>query len=239
MRGIHAAVGLNGGEYPHETLSLCRVKSRLQTPYAKTVFASSSTITWSTEDLNVAKPSCSPGSNIKSRIADAAITRTDVHVIAISPSRPGIGAPNNKSAQKQSAAPAMQVVKLGNGMYEAVWDDESFDENSDSGRESIAGEVSEATSASFFGLKRVNTQLVEWSWIRGLPKDKAKTVERPAPEIVVFVDDSHEQHPHLDCAVEDDNDLIIASPNSERPSANSTRPISPWQRENVFICVIH
>jgi len=82
----------------------------------------------------------------------------------------------------------------------------------------------EATSASFLGLKRVNTQLVEWSWIRGLPKDKAKTVERPALEIVVFVDESHEQHPHLDCAVEDD--LIIAPPNSERPSANSTRPTS-------------
>ena len=70
-------------------------------------------------------------------------------------------------------------------MCEAVRDDENFDENSDSGREPIAGEVSGATSASFCGLKRVNTQLVEWSWIRGLPKDKAKTVERPAPEIVV------------------------------------------------------
>jgi hypothetical protein len=78
----------------------------------------------------------------------------------------------------------MQVVELGNGMYGAVRDDENF-ENSDSGAEPIAGEVSEATSASFFGLKRANTQLVEWSWIRGLPKDKAKTVQ-----IVVFADES-------------------------------------------------
>ena len=118
----------------------------------------------------------------------------------------------------------MQVVELGNGMYEAVWDDENFDGNSDGGREPIASEVSEVISASFFVLERVNTKLVEWSWIRGLPKDRAKTVERPAPEIVVLVNESHEQHPHLDCAVEDDNDLIITPPNSERPSANSTRP---------------
>ena len=69
-------------------------------------------------------------------------------------------------------------------MYEAVWGDENFDENSDSGREPIAGEVSEATSASFFGLERINTKLVEWSWIRGLPKDKAKTVERPALKLL-------------------------------------------------------
>ena len=38
----------------------------------------SSTITRLTEDLNVVKPSCLLGSNIKSRIADATITRTDV-----------------------------------------------------------------------------------------------------------------------------------------------------------------
>lgn len=55
----------------------------------------------------------------------------------------------------------MQVVELGNGMYGAVWDGENFDENSDSGREPIAGEVSEAISASFFVLERVNTKLVE------------------------------------------------------------------------------
>jgi len=170
--------------------------------------------------LYVVKPSCLPGSNIKSRIADAAITRTDVHVIVISPSRPGIGAPNNESAQRQLATPAMQVVESGKGMYGAVRDDESF-ENSDSDREPIAGEVSEATSASFFGLKRVNTQLVEWSWIRGLPKDKAKTVE-----IVVFADESQEQHSHLDGAVEDDDDLVVAPLNGERPSANSTLPTS-------------
>lgn len=42
----------------------------------------------------------------------------------------------------------------------------------------------------------------------------------------MFADESQEQHPHLDCAVEDDNDLIIAPPNSERPSANSTLPTS-------------
>ena len=65
----------------------------------------------------------------------------------------------------------MQAVELGNGMYEAVWDDENF-ENSDSGREPIAGEVSEVISASFFVLERVNTKLVEWSWIGGLPKDR-------------------------------------------------------------------
>jgi hypothetical protein len=76
----------------------------------------------------------------------------------------------------------MQVVESGNGMYGAVRDDENF-KNSDSSREPITGEVYEATSASFFGLKRINTQLVEWSWIRGLPKDKAKTVQ-----IVVFAD---------------------------------------------------
>ena len=84
----------------------------------------------------------------------------------------------------------MRVVELGNDMYEVVWDDENFDENSDSGREPIAGEAFEATSASFLGLGRVNTKLVEWSWIRGLPKDKAKIVERLALEIVVFVDES-------------------------------------------------
>ena len=134
--------------------------------------------------MNIVKPSCLPGSNIKSRITDAAITRTGVHVIAISPSRLGIGAPNNEFAQRESPTPKMQVVESGNGMYEAVWDDEDFDENSNNGREPIASEVSEATSASFFGLERVNIKLVEWSWIRGLPKGKAKTVERPALKLL-------------------------------------------------------
>lgn len=185
------AVGLNGEEYSHETLSLRKVKTvdfkrpirRQSLPPLKLWAYDSSTITWPTEDLNVVKPLCLPGSNIKSRIADSVITRTDVHVIAISPSRPGIGAPN-ESAQRQLATPTMQVVESGNGMYGAVWDDENF-KNSDSSREPITGEVSEATSVSFFGLKRINTQLVEWSWIRGLPKDKAKTVQ-----IVVFADES-------------------------------------------------
>lgn len=152
-------VGLNGKEYSHETLSLRKVKTvdfkrpmrRQSLPPLKLWAYDSSTITRPTEDLYVVKPSCLPGSNIRSRIADAAITRTDVHVTALSPSRPGIDAPNNESAQRQLATPAMQVVESGNGMYEAVRDDESF-ENSDSGREPIAGEVSEATSASFFGI---------------------------------------------------------------------------------------
>ena len=161
---------MNGEEYSDKTLSLRKVKKvdfkhpmRRQSLPLKLWAYDSSTITRPTEDLNVVKPSCLPGSNIKSRVGDAAITRSDVQVIAISPSRPGIGAPNNESAQRQLATPTMQVVESGNGMYGAVRDGENF-ENSDSGREPIAGEVSEATSASFFGLKRVNAQLVEWSW---------------------------------------------------------------------------
>ena len=36
----------------------------------------------------------------------------------------------------------------------------------------------------------------------------------------MLVNESHEQHPHLDCTVEDDNDLIITPSNSERTSSS-------------------
>lgn len=103
-------------------------------------------------------------------------------------------------------------------MYEAIWDDT----NSENGCEPVADDVSEVADASFFGLERVNSKLAEWSWNRGRPKDKAKTFERLTPEIVVVVDESGKQRPRLDCVTEDDNDLIVAPPNSERPSAGSS-----------------
>ena len=175
----------------------------------------SSTITRPTEDLNVAKPSCLPGSNIKSRIADAAITRTDVlsclHGLVSVLLTTGLLKDSRQLLQCRLSSQAMACTGLFGTMRTLT--------KIATAAASQLPVRSEAISAS-----RANTKLVEWSWIRGLPKDRAKTVERPAPEIVVLVNESHEQHPHLDCAVEDDNDLIITPPNSERPSANSTRP---------------
>lgn len=170
-----------------------------------------------------------PGTALLDRRSPAypAVTRTDVHVIAIAPS-------SSKSAELNTtdqgvveeadpATPTMQIVESGNGSYEVVWDDVPPEHSARTRRRSSsASQALEAASAGTRGLERVNTKLTEWSGAWNTPSDSFK------PTIIVFPDDD-DRRPHFECAIVDDEDIeIFAPPNSERVSAvHSRRPSRP------------
>ncbi|OCK86358.1 hypothetical protein K432DRAFT_412727 [Lepidopterella palustris CBS 459.81] len=180
-----------------------------------------------TVETYFAKTMSFPGPKAKSSIAGAAITRTDVHVVAISPAWPS-DTDNQEPVRTYSATPTMQVVESGNGVYEVVWDDVPTDEYKEKSRKSSAGQALQAAgSFPLSGLERVNSKLADWSWGKGMPKDKPKTPGQFRPETVVFPEESHESYPSFECAVEDDEDLIIiVPPNSEGPSTHASRRTS-------------
>src|SRR5690242_5218892 len=156
-----------------------------------------------------------PGTAMLSKrsLANPAVTRTDVHVIAITPSSSSIvssGQTNLRKTGGDPATPTMQIVESNNGSYEIVWEDVRPDHGLNTRRRgSAACEALGAFSTSSKGLERVNTKLTEWSGTWNTPSDHFK------PTIVVFPDDDG-QGPRFDCAVVDDEDIeILAPPNSE------------------------
>lgn len=160
-----------------------------------------------------------PGPNKKGKPADTAITRTDVHVVAIAPSW-GI----NDVAEGEgivSATPTMQFVESKTGSYEVVWNDVPPEDDVRAHRRSSSASLSLQTAASTAtrGLDRVNNKLTEWSWEGGSPGSLPSSFR---PHIVVFPDeDGHKSR--LGCAVEDEDLIISAPPNSERTSAIPSR----------------
>jgi hypothetical protein len=168
-----------------------------------------------------------PGSVTKSVVAEPAVTRTDVHVVAIAPSWDIGDVPDGGSID--SATPTMQIVESKGGCYEVVWDDVPLEHDIRLHRRgSSASQALVAVSPEFprgsHGLERVNTKLTEWTFNEG------KSAELFKPQIVVFPDGDG-RAPHFDCVVEDGKDfMVIAPPNSERtsttPSRHHSRPAS-------------
>lgn len=172
-----------------------------------------------------------PGAALLARRSPAgsAVTRTDVHVIAIVPSSSrftGMDAAVRGDLQEADpATPTMQVVESGNGSYEVVWDDVPTEHSARTQRRSSsASQALEAASAGTKGLERVNTKLTEWSGTWNTLSDSFK------PAIVVFPDDDG-RRPHFECAIVVNEDInIMVPPNSKRVSAahsrRSSRPAS-------------
>ncbi|KAH9865913.1 hypothetical protein IAQ61_008649 [Plenodomus lingam] len=162
---------------------------------------------------------------MKGRPADPAVTRTDVHVIAIAPSANAATYSNEDSVDP--VTPTMQVVESKAGRHEIVWDDvpEEDDSRPMDRRGSSAGQALHNVSChGKRGLDRVNTKLADWSGSWNSPSNSFQ------PTTVVFPDEDT-QTPHYEWAVEDDEDLtVLAPPNSQRtsvgPSRHQSRPES-------------
>ncbi|KAF2190990.1 hypothetical protein K469DRAFT_735898 [Zopfia rhizophila CBS 207.26] len=174
----------------------------------------------------VPRVSACPGPKTKSSVADTAITQTDVHVVAVAPSWSNEDLPASEQGGIDPATPTMQIVESGNGCYEVVWDDVPSDHDIRFKRHksSTSHALHTAGLVATCGLERVNTKLTEWSWARRGLKNETKSPSFK-PQIVVFPDDDgRDSSPRFDCAVEEDEDLlIIAAPSSERASSNTAR----------------
>jgi hypothetical protein len=152
----------------------------------------------------------------KCGLANPATTRTDVHVIAIAPSRTV-----DKKDKKDSidpATPTMQIVESSNGCYEVIWDDVPDEHNIQTHRRSSSAchSLQAVSSTAIRGLQHVNFKLTDWSESWNAPSDTFK------PTIVVFPDDDGRMS--LTCATDDDEDLhLLVPPNSQRTSAGPSR----------------
>jgi hypothetical protein len=169
----------------------------------------------SSTNRNHEKTSC-PGTVIKSCLADPAITRTAVHVIAIAPSWKLDEVPEDS---KDPATPTMQIVESGSRRYEVVWEDFPAEHRVRlRQRRSTASHSLEAVSSpATRGLQRVNSKLTDWSGSWNSPSNSFK------PTIVVFPDDDGRRSQY-DCTVEDDDEIVvIAPPNSRMTSAGPSR----------------
>ncbi|KAF9696895.1 hypothetical protein EKO04_004971 [Ascochyta lentis] len=159
-----------------------------------------------------------------------AVTRTDVHVVAIAPVSSGLGslgpAQPREGGETDPATPTMQIVESDNGSYEVIWDNLPPEHSMRKRRHSSFGsQALKATSPTATGsLERVNTKLSEWSGTWNAPSEFFK------PTVVVFPEDDG-RRPRFECATVDDEEIeIFAPPNSERASAvhsqHPSRPVS-------------
>lgn len=169
-----------------------------------------------------------PGTAMLTRRLPAcpAVTRTDVHVIAITPALSNPTGMNStqpgKAEEVDPTTPTMQIVESNNGSYEVIWDDVPSEYSTKTRKlSSSAGQALEAiNSTATKGLERVNMKLTEWSGTWNIPSDFFK------PAIVVFPDDDG-RRPHFECAIMDDEDMeIFAPPNSEKVSVSHSRQTS-------------
>jgi hypothetical protein len=171
-----------------------------------------------------------PGPVTKSMAAEPAVTKTDVHVVALAPSCDIGDVPDE--GETDSVIPTMQIVESNNRRYEIVWDDVPLEHDIPARRRtSSASQALVAVSTEFSQgpreLDHVNTKLTDWTFSRGNPVELFKS------QIVVFPDDDG-RDPHFDCIVEDEEDSsVIAPPNSTRTSANASCHHSrPASRQN-------
>jgi hypothetical protein len=140
--------------------------------------------------------------------AESAVTRTDVHIVATSPSLNWA----SKAAQDTNpSTPTMWIVDAGNGMYKVIWDGLPTENN--------------YTPTAMKGLERVNTKLTEWSGSQS-PSDLSKST------VVVYPGEgSHQYHlEHLVDTAGDNGDALVPPPNSARtstvPSRGQSHPAS-------------
>jgi hypothetical protein len=140
--------------------------------------------------------------------AESAVTRTDVHIVATSPSLNWA----SKAAQDTNpSTPTMWIVDAGNGMYKVIWDGLPTENN--------------YTPTAMKGLERVNTKLTEWYGSQS-PLDLSKST------VVVYPEErSHQYHSeHLVGTVGDNGDALVPPPNSTRtstvPSRGQSHPAS-------------
>lgn len=173
----------------------------------------------------------------KGNAAEAATTRTDVHVYPALPLNCIRGAARRSHSQLNGPKPTIQIVESNNGVYEIVWDDliigsgnaaygpgeESFEVDDrctpTNASEEITTPLNEQTP--HFNLERVSTKLAAWSWMKGDREGRFPRSVLPSPEFYVYPDQSS---PHFAVAVDDSEDLFMAAPpNSERATQPSTR----------------
>jgi hypothetical protein len=159
----------------------------------------------------------------KSALADPTTTRTDVHVIAIAPSQNE--ADTGPHTDIDPATPTMQFIESKNGCYEVIWDDVPAENTIQrrARRSSADHSLRSVGSTATRGLQRVNSKLTDWSGSWNSPSDTFK------PTILVFPDNDG-RLPYYECAVEDDDFIVIAPPNSQKtsapPSRFPSRPVS-------------
>jgi hypothetical protein len=209
-------------------LSLSQVPGRKQSPTHDLACDTGE----STEFINSQKSnsrqcsSCPNTMNIaKGTAAEPATTRTDVHVIAIAPSRDAEEMTPDDGADP--ATPTMQIIETKSGSYEVIWDDVPPEHSirTRGRRSSSASHALETASPSAKrGLERVNSKLAGWSGTWNTPSDSFK------PTIVVFPDDDG-RATRYDCTVDDDEDLAATVPPNSRmtsgaPSCVPSRPAS-------------
>ncbi|OAL00795.1 hypothetical protein IQ06DRAFT_336264 [Phaeosphaeriaceae sp. SRC1lsM3a] len=156
----------------------------------------------------------------KSQLAGPATTHTDVHVIAITPSKSADDEPR-KAGQKTKADPAtptMQVVESKSGYYEVIWDDIPTEHSVSTTRRrsSATASLSAASSTAARGLQRVNSKLTDWSSSWNAPSATFN------PTIVVFPDDDGKTI-SLGNTINDDDSDVPVPPNSQRTSASHSR----------------
>jgi hypothetical protein len=165
----------------------------------------------------------------KSSLADPAITRTDIHVIAIAPSRNVEHVANQDTVDP--ATPTMQIIESNNGCYEVVWDEVPSEHNICTKRRSSSASHSliAAGSTSPQSLQRVNSKLTDWSGTWNAHSETFK------PTIVVFPDEDG-RTTHFESAMNDQEDAHVPVPpcsqrTSAAPSRLPSRPVSaPFTR---------
>lgn len=152
----------------------------------------------------------------KRSLAGPAVTRTDVHVVAIAPPFSGPEAAlypdiSDQSGRMNSATPTIQIIESDNGRHEVMWDEipPKYDASTQR-RRSSAGQALESVSPSSTTLGRANARLTEWSSTWRTP------CSDQGPKVIVFPDQGSRKH-HPECPVVDTR--ILASPNSKDISA--------------------
>jgi hypothetical protein len=158
---------------------------------------------------------------MKSSPADSAVTRTDVHVIAISPSLDWASKAVRLGQGTDPLNPTMQIVESGNGVYRIIWD--NFPEDHNCGKNKCMPPADEATGnhspTAVRGLERVNTKLTEWSGRLQSPSNSLN------PTVAVYPGD-YTHHHRLERVMDhagDDGDVLAPPPNSTRTSAIPSR----------------
>jgi hypothetical protein len=137
--------------------------------------------------------------------ASPAVTRTDVHVIAIAPSSLVDASSQSTQAKnidlRDPVTPTMQVIESNDNRYEVIWDEFSPVHDARTERwSSSAGQALQDISTSTKGLERINNKLIQWSGTWHPPSDSFK------PTAVVFPDeDSRKAQPEIFTDDEDSN----------------------------------
>ncbi|KAF2019695.1 hypothetical protein BU24DRAFT_489603 [Aaosphaeria arxii CBS 175.79] len=151
----------------------------------------------------------------KGKPADAAMTRTDVHVVSIVPLRL-----YDNIEDAGSPTPTMQVVESDNGTYEVVWDDMPL---IDDRRVGLPGaktlsrlNATASLTSGARGLDQVNSKL-EWWWKNSNPHAIS------TPRIVVFPDEDEGYFAELEHETRERTISLPVPPNSTTTSKDVSR----------------